>query len=212
MSFFTNCGLREEKLEQSDKSIKDLYDALDLITSQLGMIDVIANPASIKFGNPKEINIYKLFHKISILFKHISVKENIAIELINNSLIRNSYCYESIEFIPLILLDNAIKYSSPFTTVKIEIDQLYNKAKIKVKSIGPFVKDENREKIFGKFFRDPSAKSFSKDGIGMGLWVAQGILEAHSSKVTYHKDTNAIGDIGLNIFEFDLPTIFHNKL
>ena len=173
------------------------------------MIDVIANPASITFGNKKEISIYKLFHKMSILFRHISVKEKIAIELINidDAFIRNSYCYESIEFIPLILLDNAIKYSAEFSTVKIEITQQYNKVKIKVKNIGPFVKDENREKIFEKFFRDDSARTFSKGGIGMGLWIAQSILESHGSKIYYNKDNSASGDIGLNIFEFDLATI-----
>lgn len=64
-----------KKLENSDKSYKDLYNALVLITSQLRMIDVIINPESIEFGKKKQINIYRLFEKMKILFEHLSSKE-----------------------------------------------------------------------------------------------------------------------------------------
>lgn len=45
--------------------------------------------------------------------------------------------------------------------------------------MGPLVKNE--DKIFDKFFRNESAIAFSKEGIGIGLWVAQKILNAHDS-------------------------------
>jgi K+-sensing histidine kinase KdpD len=205
----------EEKLEQSDRPFRDLFNALELISSQLGMIDVILNPASISFGNKHEINIYKLFYKIKLLFEHLAKQKNgISIELINvdGLYIRNSLCYESIEFIPLILIDNALKYSSPGSTIKIELIQFYNKVKVKVKSIGPFVSEENREKIFEKFFRDRSAIEFCREGIGIGLWIAQEILKTHGSKMSYFKDIYAIGNIGLNIFEFDLESVPLNGL
>lgn len=85
MSIFYNCtqdiisklpGIDfEDKLKNSEKSYQDLYDALDLITHQLGMIDVVVNPSSISFGNKREMNIYKLFHKMMKLFEHISTKK-----------------------------------------------------------------------------------------------------------------------------------------
>lgn len=220
MSVFFNCThdiinslpgkTFEDKLENSETSYKDLFNALELITSQLGMIDVILNPDSISFGDKREINIYKLFYKIQILFGHLATKKkNIKIELVNidNDYIRNSLCYESIEFIPLILIDNALKYSAPNSTVKIEIEQLYHRARIKVKNIGPFVRDENVEKIFNKFYRGESAEEFSKEGVGIGLWIAQEILQRHESKLYYYKDPKSVDKIGLNIFEFELKTI-----
>jgi hypothetical protein len=71
------------------------------------MIDVIINPRSIEFGNKKVINVYRLFEKIKILFGHLAVKRRgITIKLISENWVKDSYCYESIEFIPLILLDN----------------------------------------------------------------------------------------------------------
>ncbi|WP_127132980.1 sensor histidine kinase [Pseudoflavitalea rhizosphaerae] len=202
----------ENKLDTSDAAYQTLYHALGLITSQLGMIDVIINPRSILLGNKtNEINIYKLFDKVQKLFYHIVLKKrNVSIKLSNigGAYIKNSLCYDSIEFVPLVLIDNAIKYSAPDSTIDVEIRQFYyGKLKVSVKSIGPFVKDENKDKIFDKFFRDEGAVEFAKSGIGMGLWIAQQVLAAHNSKLYYFKDNNAAGKIGLNIFEFELSTI-----
>jgi light-regulated signal transduction histidine kinase (bacteriophytochrome) len=218
MSIFFNCtqdiisrlpgNTFEEKLKNSDKSYQDLYNSLELITSQLGMVDVIINPKSIEFGRKKTINLYRLFEKIKILFGHLTTKKNdISINLIAEGRIKDCICFESIEFLPLILLDNALKYSVANSNIEIKLEQSYNKVKVIVKNIGPFVSDENKEKIFEKFFRDKSGEEFSKEGIGMGLWIAQQILNAHQSKLCYFKDPNETRTIGLNIFEFDLPTI-----
>jgi K+-sensing histidine kinase KdpD len=100
-----------------------------------------------------------------------------------------------------------LKYSVSDSTIEIKVESSHNKVKVIVKNIGPFVQDENKDKIFEKFFRDESAKAFSKEGIGMGLWIARQILEAHNSSLRYYKDQNETRQIGLNIFEFDLPTI-----
>jgi len=197
-----------EKLDNSDKSYQDLYNSLELITSQLRMVDVIINPKSIVFGNKKTINIYQLFEKIKILFGHLSTKKrDINIKLISEGWIDDCNCYESIEFIPLILLDNALKYSVPNSDIEIKFEQNHRNLKVIVKNIGPFVNDANKDKIFEKFFRDEAGQAFSKEGIGMGLWIAQQILQAHNSKLCYYKDQKETRQIGLNIFEFELHTI-----
>jgi K+-sensing histidine kinase KdpD len=197
-----------EKLENSDKSYRDLYNSLELITSQLGMIDVILNPNRIEFGNKKRINLYQLFEKIKILFSHLSEKkQDISIKLISENWVDDCYCYDSIEFIPLILLDNALKYSVKDSEIEIKFEQRHDTLKVIVKNIGPLVLDGNEKKIFEKFFRDDFAKTFSKEGIGMGLWIAQQILLKHDSELIYYKDRKETRPIGLNIFEFDIKII-----
>jgi len=201
-----------DKLEQSDKSYKDLFNALELITSQLRMMDVILNPESIVFGKKKSINIFQLFDKIIKLFNHLSTKKkDINLKLIREDWVCDSMCYESIEFIPLILIDNALKYSITGSDIEIKFEQNHSSVNVIIKSVGPIVSDGNQEKIFDKFFRDQSAKEFSKEGIGMGLWIAQQILNAHDSKLNYYKDSKSTRAIGLNIFAFDLPTIPDKK-
>jgi signal transduction histidine kinase len=203
----------ESKLKSSDSLYQSLFSALQLITSQLGMIDVIINPKRIQFGNKKSVNLYRLFEKIKILFSHVAAnKRDIKINLISEGRrIRDCYCYESIEFIPLILIDNALKYCVPGYDVDIKLEQSFNSVKVIVKNIGPLVPEENKDLIFHKFYRDPSAEEFAKEGIGMGLWIAQSILNAHNSKLNYFGSkfttfSKINPKMGLNIFEFDLPT------
>ena len=198
----------EQKLQNTGRSYQDLYHALSLITSQLRMIDIFINPKSIEFGNKRNINIYQLFDKLIKLFERLAErKREVKIKLLPASWINNSFCYDSIEFIPLILLDNALKYSMPDSDIEVKIEQHFGKVKVSVRSIGPFVSEENKDKIFEKFFRDESGKAFSKEGIGMGLWIAQEILAAHHGKLYYYRDPNEFRPIGLNIFSFDLPTL-----
>ena len=197
-----------EKLEGGGKSIRDLYSSLSLITSQLGMMDVIVNPTSITFGNKREINIYRLFHKMSVLFTHISIKRRIKIDLNNIGYIPDCLCYESIEFIPLILIDNAIKYSINDSNIEIIIKLTYKIIHVKISNWGPIVNDIDANKIFDKFYRAENAVNFTKEGVGMGLWVAQKILETHKSKLTYNNtfsyEENNL-KIGVNTFEFYFP-------
>jgi|GEM_PF-2442015 len=200
----------EEKLITSGKPYQDLYHSLSLLTSQLRLIDIVINPFSISFGTKKEINIYQLFDKLNKLFQHLAARRrDVNITLHPEARIQNSYCYSSIEFIPLILLDNALKYSISDTDIELKMEQRYGRVTVIVKNIGPQVADENKDKIFEKFFRDPSAIAFTKEGIGMGLWIAQEILAAHESKLQYFKGQSETNKYGLNVFTFDLPTIIY---
>ncbi len=97
--------------------------------------------------------------------------------------------------------------SFSLSTVKIEFKQQYDKVLVKVKNIGPFVKDGNILKIFEKFYRGETGEEHTSHGLGVGLWIAREILKTHNSKINYFKDNQAEGDIGLNIFEFELKTI-----
>lgn len=198
----------EDKIYNCHQDIIDLYDALELVNSQIGMIDAVINPQSIIQGTKKSINIYKMFHKISKLFEYKLKNKSLVIErnTPNYQKIPNCQCYEAIEFLPLILIDNAIKYSKPNS--KIVISHSYDDGgfvNTTIKSIGVVVKDEEVEKIFNKNVRGENADISKQKGIGMGLWIAKQVLIMHSTDIKYSKKliTNEIGE---NIFEFKIKT------
>lgn len=83
------------------------------------------------------------------------------------------------------LLDNASKYSSAKSAITITAERAYNEmVKISVEDEGPGIPVNSRERVFEKFFRDPKqAMSGKVEGIGMGLSIAKGIVEAHSGRI-----------------------------
>ncbi|MGF7141568.1 sensor histidine kinase [Roseimarinus sediminis] len=192
-----------EKLNNSPQLARDLYDAIDLVNSQLAMIDILVNTQSITQGNKYDINIYQLFHRVAKLFRHRAEKKSITIQWRDNGHVPAVKCYDSIGFVPIILLDNAIKYSEPNTNIMTFFTIGIDKITVVVSSYGPIVKKEFRELIFEKYERGENAQKYCKDGIGVGLWICKKILEYHESNIYYHYEHFEKG-MGYNKFEFEI--------
>lgn len=85
-----------------------------------------------------------------------------------------------------ILLDNAAKYSEPGSTIRVSTrsgDE--GNARVIVEDEGQGIPSELRELVFKKFFRaTPTGDQGQPSGMGMGLAIAQGILEAHGGHIS----------------------------
>lgn len=89
------------------------------------------------------------------------------------------------------LLDNAIKYSNPNSTIKIENLMNQNDITINIVDNGIGIKKEDLEKIFDKFYQSGVLDKVS--GSGVGLSIAKKVIELHHGKInvcsTYEKGT-----------------------
>lgn len=85
------------------------------------------------------------------------------------------------------LVDNAAKYSPPGSPIRIRTAVGPNDSlQLSVEDHGPGLRAEIRERVFEKFFRamrDGDAGDRRSSGIGMGLAIARGIVEAHGGKI-----------------------------
>jgi len=84
------------------------------------------------------------------------------------------------------LLDNAAKYSPPGTTILVTArPQAGEMIEIAITDEGRGIPLELRDRVFDKFFRVKSAegKDSPVGGIGMGLAIARGIIEAHGGQI-----------------------------
>jgi signal transduction histidine kinase len=85
------------------------------------------------------------------------------------------------------LLSNAIKYSPLADTVEVEIRSSAGAITISVHDHGIGIPQEQREKIFERFYRavDPSTKAFS--GLGIGLYLVAGIIKHYGGTITVER-------------------------
>ncbi len=97
-----------------------------------------------------------------------------------------------------ILLDNAMKYSAPDGHVQVKLKRQGGHCILSVASPGAEISQEDLKNIFKRFYRIDKARS--RDGsYGLGLSIAQSIVEEHRGKIW------AESEEGINTFSVQLP-------
>ncbi|HUB78414.1 MAG TPA: ATP-binding protein [Bryobacteraceae bacterium] len=79
-------------------------------------------------------------------------------------------------------VENALKYSPEGSPVEVSAEAKGGKIVIGVGDRGPGIEENERTRIFDKFYRGRRHR-FDTEGTGMGLAIAKGIVEAHGEKI-----------------------------
>ncbi|MGJ3238533.1 MAG: sensor histidine kinase [Anaerolineae bacterium] len=80
------------------------------------------------------------------------------------------------------LISNAIKWSPPHDVITINAVNDGEDLTISVFDNGPGVPDDQRERIFERFYQVDTARS-NRDGSGLGLAICKHIIEAHGGRI-----------------------------
>jgi K+-sensing histidine kinase KdpD len=95
------------------------------------------------------------------------------------------------------LIDNAAKYSPSGSRVKISASRAENEMiMIAVEDQGRGIPAPLRERVFDKFFRataEGAASLGRPRGLGMGLAIARGIVEAHGGRIWVESGAGGVG-------------------
>lgn len=77
------------------------------------------------------------------------------------------------------LVDNAVKYNEPNGCVTLSLRRQGQQAHITVTNTGPSIPPEQLPRVFDRFYRGEAARRTRADGCGLGLSIAQWIVNAH---------------------------------
>lgn len=78
------------------------------------------------------------------------------------------------------LLTNALKYSDPPQPVVIKVGKAKGEAVIEVIDQGAGMAPEDQRRLFEPYYRTPGSP---KGGLGLGLYIVKGLIEAHGGRV-----------------------------
>ena len=106
------------------------------------------------------------------------------------------------------LIHNAIKWSPPREKIRVRAESSGDEVTITVLDRGPGVPEDQRERIFERFYQVD--KSRSGGGTGLGLAICKHIVEAHGGRIWVEDNPEGKDGRGGN-FKFTLPAAEDNR-
>jgi signal transduction histidine kinase len=92
------------------------------------------------------------------------------------------------------LVENAVKYSSPCETVNVKLFEKEGKIYFQVADHGIGIADNEKSRIFDKFYRVGSEDTRNTKGTGLGLYIVKEVLDKHQASIRV-KDNRPAGSI-----------------
>ncbi|MBX7054705.1 MAG: DUF4118 domain-containing protein [Pyrinomonadaceae bacterium] len=151
---------------------------------QLARVEAGTKGASAAFSNVEEIVTIALERAETIAAEHhltVNLQEGLPLIRVDA---------RAIAEVVYNLIENAVKYSASQTTITITAIQQADRVFISVTDEGKGIPPEMREKVFEKFVRLDTGHS---DGLGLGLAIARGIVEAQGGRIEIKTGDNGIG-------------------
>lgn len=98
------------------------------------------------------------------------------------------------------LLENAIKYSQPPAEIEVHLITSDGKVVLDFADKGHGIPDQEKKRIFDKFYRIGSEETRETKGTGLGLYIVQQIVKAHNGHIIV-RDNKPNG----TVFSVELP-------
>lgn len=146
--------------------------------------------------------VHQVFNNFSMI--HPDFIFNLDDDLTNNvqvQIYRNHF-----EQILIILLDNAVKYSTDRKEIHISVAENRYDIQIAIQDFGEGIAPDDVQKIFNRFYRIDKARSREKGGNGLGLAIAKELLDGYQGDITVESVLN----VG-TIFRIRLPIAKEEK-
>jgi len=81
------------------------------------------------------------------------------------------------------LLSNAVKYAAPDTEIVVDLDVAAGQAHIRVINAGDPIPEDELPFVFNRFARARTAGARKVKGLGLGLYIAKGLVTAHRGRI-----------------------------
>lgn len=126
----------------------------------------------------------KLVEDTALQFELLAFEmgKELRLDIENNKMIQASQ--EDITTLLNILLDNALKYGTPNEAIQIRLFERNRKAVLEITNQCLAMQEDKVAHIFDRFYRVDDARARETGGYGLGLSIAQNIVENHHGKIT----------------------------
>ncbi len=150
--------------------------------------------------NKVEVNLKELIQSIIYNYESKALKKQITIKSDLKDIIievdKNQFSQVVIN-----LLSNAIKYTDIGGEVYISIYEDSESVNISFEDTGRGIPKDDINNIFERFYRVDKSRNKQTGGIGVGLTIAQGIINAHEGEILVKSELNKGSEFIIKLFK-----------
>lgn len=181
-------GLREDEDSRLSEFAKESVEMLSSEADRLShLTENLMTLARSDEGNPpaytEQVDMTALCHKVAAQLALLAEQKQILLrqELQADLSVQGDEL--ALSRLLIILLDNALKYSAAKTTVTLRGARVKEHLVIEVRDEGCGISDEDKTRVFDRFYRVDKARSRSQGGLGLGLSLAWAIVHQHGGSI-----------------------------
>lgn len=167
---------------------KNIVALSELISSRIDLTDFsISENEDVFLKKSPPSPVFKIFDKLIRCFTVYALKRKISLKIEGVSR-GQSLGLENFDLIPMILIDNAVKYSPNGKEIKIIFNEDSDYIKVNLISLGPKINEIEKSKIFENTYRGIEAIKSGKKGSGIGLYFVGRLMKIIDSKINVSQE------------------------
>jgi heavy metal sensor kinase len=182
--------LKERKIEEYQEGLANFIEQFDHLNQMINDLTLLSKVDSTEVAlkmNPLRLDL--LVKNLCNFFQILAEQKNIALE--TGPLEEVTVMGDKVRLQQLFtnLIDNAIKYTS-HGAIRVTVEKHEGAVAVKVSDTGMGIPEEEREKIFKRFYRMDKSRSKETGGVGLGLSIAEWIARAHKGRIEVDSEVN----------------------
>ncbi len=183
--------LNKDQKELLEKAKEAINEGIDTVEDLLNTVQIEEG----KFGFQFSLNnLEEIIETTLIKFEPLAKKNNIKLIFYRLKPPLNPIVIDPlrIKLVLEILIDNAVKYNNLNGEVRVKLELLKDKpfVMVSIEDTGMGISDEEKDKIFSKFFRSQRAVKKETMGSGLGLYLTKNIIERHGGQIWFKSEEN----------------------
>ena len=181
-------GLREDEDSRLGEFAKESVEMLDSEADRLSRLteNLMTLARSDEDNLPaytEQVDMTALCHKVATQLALLAEQKQIVLKQDIQADLSVQGDELALSRLLIILLDNALKYSAAKTTVTLRGARVKEHLVIEVRDEGCGISDEDKTRVFDRFYRVDKARSRTQGGLGLGLSLAWAIVHQHGGSI-----------------------------
>lgn len=175
----TDIHFSKNIIKETNRLITLVNDIIKLSKLESSSIDIVT----------EKFDLYEIGQSVVERLQPIAVEKDIKLNLVGESTVLSGVP-AVLEEVVYNLVDNSIKYNKPYGKVNITIAPVNGRATVIVEDTGIGISEDNKERIFERFYRVDKSRSKEVGGTGLGLSIVKHGVEYHNGQLKIESEIN----------------------